>query len=325
MVFSLTDSPSDRLVVENYLDSSYRIENIEIQEQTFLLEEIVEPVQVIGEFSQVSNFDHNQQTIQLDNSYENPIVFALPLSLNENDPAIVRITDVQSDSFTAYLQEAEYTDGNHADESFSYLVVEAGTWEMQDGTLLEVGTVDTDLVTTQGWVDINFEADFVEKPAILSQVQTNNESEFVRTRQDRPSIDGFSLSMEEEEAFKNLSHATETLGWLAIEPGQGNWGGLEYQAGNTDRKVGHQGYNLNFSQDFDSEPSLFASLASFYGVDSAGLRYENLSNTQVDIIVEEDRSLDEEINHVTEIVDFLAISGSSDLIATTYEPVVDTI
>ena len=85
-----------------------------------------------GEF--LSSITYSQ-TIELDHSYVNTVVFALPLSHNGGDPAIVRITDIQNDSFTAYLQEAEYKDGGHIHESFSYLVLEAGTWELDDGTL----------------------------------------------------------------------------------------------------------------------------------------------------------------------------------------------
>ncbi len=270
-----------------------------------------------GEF--LSSITYSQ-TIELDHSYVNPVVFALPLSRNGGDPAIVRITDIQNDSFTAYLQEAEYKDGEHTNESFSYLVLEAGTWELDDGTLLEVGEVNTDLLTTQGWTNLDFEVDFQDTPVILSQVQTNNGDQFVRTRQKLASVEGFSLSLEKEEALRNSGHATETVGWLAIEPGQGSWGELDYQAGHTANVVNHQGYNLNFSQNFASEPYLLASLASFNGGDSAGLRYRNLNNSLVNIMIEEDQSLDSEIAHVNEIVDFFAIAGIGDLTAIAYNP-----
>ncbi|MEO1341967.1 MAG: peptidase, partial [Cyanobacteria bacterium J06635_13] len=152
-----------------------------------------------------------------------------------------------------------------------------------------------------------------------SQVQSNNDAQFVRTRQKQASIDGFSLSLEEEEALRNSGHAQETVGWLAIDTGEGNWGDLQYEAGHTGRKVDHRYYNLNFDREFTSEPSLFASLASFYGGDAAGLRYQDLSQTQVQIMVEEDQSLNREMRHTTEVVDFLAIAGTGDFAAIAYE------
>ena len=325
LTFHVIDSAEDSITIKDYVNSPDSIENIDINGQVFSLEEVIalksEPeLQTIGEFGQVNNFDHNSQTIQLDHSYENPVVFALPLSRNGGDPSIVRITDIQEDSFTAYLQEAEYKDGAHTKESFSYMVLEAGTWELDNGALLEVNTVDTNKTTKQGWEEIDFNADFVNQPVILSQVQTNLDDEFVRTRQNLASVDGFSLSLEEEEALKNSGHGQETVGWLAIDSGTGDLGELQYQAGHTARIVDHRYYNLGFEQEFSSDPSLFASLASFYGGDSSGLRYRNLSETQVQIMVEEEQSLDSETRHTKEIVDFLAIAGTGDLTAIAYEP-----
>lgn len=96
--------------------------------------------------------------------------------------------------------------------------------------------------------------------------------------------------------------------------------GLQYQAGRTDKLVNRQGYTLDFKVHFDSEPSLFASLASFSSGDSDGLCYQNLSEEKVRIILEEEQNLDAETGHVHEIVDFIAFSGSGDLLATVYEP-----
>lgn len=196
-----------------------------------------------------------------------------------------------------------------------------GKWELSSGALLEVGTAYTRKLTTEGWLDLDFDTDFEDTPAILSQVQTYNGNQFVCTRQRGASVDGFRVSMEEEEALKYSGHATEKIGWLAIETGSGDLGDIQYQAGHTDRLVNHRGYTLNFEGNFESEPSLFASLASFYGGDSAELRYRSLDNEQVQIILEEDRSLDAEIAHVNEMVDFLAIEGTGDLIASAYQPI----
>ena len=326
LIVDVIDSPGDRIIVKDYTITGNSIENIDVGGQIFSIDEMIamnadpEPeVGTIGEFGKVNNLNHNSQTIQLGHNFENPVVFALPLSRKSGDPSIVRITDIQSDSFTAYVQEAEYRDGIHPLESFSYMVLEAGTWELENGALLEVGTVDTSKTTKKGWENINFAADFGNKPVILSQVQTNLDDEFVRTRQKLASVDGFSLSLEEEEALRHSGHGQETVGWLAMDAGVGDLGGLQYQAGHTGRRVSHRQAKINFSQEFTTVPSLFASVASFYGGDASGLRYLDLNSTQARIMVEEDRSRDNEIGHTKENVDFLAIAGSGDLTAIAYE------
>lgn len=276
------------------------------------------PLQHIGEIAQISNLSHEIQTIQLNNTYRNPVIFALPLSYNGGDEAIARVTDIQDDNFSLYVQEAEYKDGWHTSESVSYLVLEAGSWELEDGTILEVGTLDTDATTDSLWSEIDFDSDFSLTPAILSQVQTNNGGEFVRTRQRTAGVEGFELALEAEEVLKSSTHERETVGWLAIESGSGSWDGLDYQVGQIGESIDHNWQTVDFAEDFAQAPNLFASISSFKGSDSAGLRYDSLGTGSVQLKVEEDQSFDLEIGHVLESVDFLAIAGSGNLSATPY-------
>ncbi len=275
--------------------------------------------QVIGEVGRVDNFNHRSKTIQLANSYNNPVVFALPLSRNGGDPAITRITNIENNSFTAFLQEPEYKDGKHTRESFSYIVLEAGSWQLSDGSLLEVGFFDLDRTRDSNWQDVSFNNSFDNTPVVLSQVQTNNDQQFVRTRQKNATTDGFRLTLEKEEALNSLGHGTETVGWLAIESGQGTWGDVSYEAGHTGDEVTHRWHNINFNQEFTVSPHLLASLASHDGLDAAGLRYRNLDSDRVQIMIEEDKSLDSERRHDTEVVDFLALSNEGNLIASPYD------
>lgn len=268
----------------------------------------------IGEIGQVTDLNHVSQTIVLENSYANPVIFAQPLSRNGSDPAIVRIEDIEKDRFTARIQEPNHKDGWHTTESFSYLVLEEGTWELENGTQLEVGTLSSDATTNSDWEEIDFSTDFENTPITLSQVQTDNGSDFVRTRQKDTSALGFSVAMEEEEAL-NTFHPTETLGWMAISPGKGSWNGLSYQAGNTGNRVTHNWSTLEFDNSFEREPMLLASLGTYDGSDSAGIRYRNLSGQRVEMMVEEDTSQDREMSHTTEDINFLSIGGNGTLTA----------
>ena len=278
----------------------------------------------IAEVGKITNLNHNQQTISLQNDYVNPVVFAQPLSHNGGDPSIVRITDINTvnDTISFYLQEAEYKNGLHTKESFSYMVVEAGSWQLEDGTILEAGTLDTSKVAANGWENVGFSNDFIDTPVVLSQVQTNNEHQFVRTRQRNASIDGFSVTMEEEEALKNSGHASETIGWLAIDSGSGDWDGLTYQADSTGDAVTQKWYELDL-ENFTNTPNLLGSIASYDGRDPSGLRYREIggaNGSTIEIKIEEDQSFDSERRHTTEEVNFLAIEGSGVLTARSYDP-----
>jgi hypothetical protein len=58
------------------------------------------------------------------------------LSYAGSQVAVVRITDVKRDRFTMYVGEAPDQDGWHTEETVSYVVLEAGSWELADGTKL---------------------------------------------------------------------------------------------------------------------------------------------------------------------------------------------
>ena len=272
---------------------------------------------VIGETGIVNGFNHNSQTIFFEQNYENPVIFTQPLSYNDSQTAIVRIEDIQSDRFTAFVQEPNNLDGQHDNESFSYLVVEEGAWELDNGTLLEVGTVSTDLPGFKHWSDhyrnVGFAQNFTETPLVFSQVQTNNDSDFVVTRQKNTSTRGFEITMQEEEALALIDsdHGTETLGWLAISPGSGDWNQNQYQAGTTGNQVNHDWHTIEFENSFAQSPVFLASIDTYNGTETSGLRLSNLSNNQVDLKIEEDTSQDLETYHTTEEVNFLAIESNS--------------
>ena len=274
---------------------------------------------VIGETGIVNNLTNNSQTILLDHNYDNPVIFAQPLSYNNHNAAIVRIEDIQGDRFTASIQEPSNLNGYHPNESFSYLVLEQGTWQLEDDTLLEVGKVNTNLLSSDGWKNVNFANDFADDPLIFSQVQTDNGADLVHTRQTNTNNSGFQITMQEEEARNDSNHATETVGWLAIDAGNGNWSQNNYLAGQTGNSVNHNWHAIDFKNNFSQSPVLLASIGTYNGVEPSGLRYNNLNSDRVNIKIEEDTSKDAEVYHSKEAVNFLAIAGNNPLRGVPFE------
>ncbi len=275
---------------------------------SLLTVEKINPI-IIGEVGTVTDFDHIRQTINFSQTYNNPVVIAGPLSYNGIHTATVRISEITGEGFTAFVQEPSNHYPRHNLETFSYLVLEAGTWQWSDGTLIEVGAIDTNATVRHNWETINFQTNFVQTPTIFSHVQSYNGPDFVRTRQRNDSESGFQFSMEEEEGRLNTIHLTETVGYVAIAPGAGTINGLDYTVGSTPDAVDHNWYNLDFDADFQSSPNFLAQLASYDDRNSAGLRYRNLTGEGVQVFVEEDTSQDIETQHPTEVVNFLAIEG----------------
>ncbi len=271
----------------------------------------------IGETGKITGLDDiTTQSITFDNTYENPVVFALPPSYNGGDVATVRISNVTSTGFDVVLEEASNHAAGHNGEIVSYIVLEAGEWELADGRLLEVGTVDTN-VTVGAWENVNFDRSFENQPFLFHQIQTENETDFVKTRIHQSfNGSGFQIALEEDEINKNNSHATETIGYIAFsnDVTSNDWDGVNYQLGSTGVNVNNNWYNINFDASvFDSSPNFSASLNSYYGADPAGLRYRSLTNNGVQIFLEEDKTSDSEIGHVNELVHYLAIENDRTL------------
>ena len=63
-------------------------------------------------------------TVTLDNTYNNPVVIANSLSLDDFDPATVRVRNVSHNSFEVRVEEWSYLDGDHRTETIGYLVIE---------------------------------------------------------------------------------------------------------------------------------------------------------------------------------------------------------
>jgi hypothetical protein len=111
-----------------------------------------------------------------------------------------------------YVQEAPGLSPGHTTEAVSYLVLEAGAYELEDGTRLEVGAVEMDATVgkrvSNRWEGVRFVASFGATPVILSQVQTERDAHWVKTRQNSASAAGFEVALEEEEAKTTPTTAT---------------------------------------------------------------------------------------------------------------------
>jgi len=281
------------------------------------------PDQVIGEVGSV-DVNHVQKTVSFRRTYTNPVVIAQPPTIAGGQAAIARIDSVSPSNFKLRIQEPSNLDGSHVVETVNYVVIEAGSWRLPDGTRLEVGKLNTGATVGQGvantWAQVTFANTLGSSPVVLSQVQSSSDSSFVKTRQVNASATGFQVAMEQEDS-DTVAHGAETLGWVAMDPGQGTWSGHPYRAANTGNSVTHNtnpwfAIAFNLTEICNQTPSprglgplprFLASIATYDGSDGSTLRQQNLSATGVEIKVEEDTTVTPGINHTTEVVSYLAL------------------
>ena len=277
------------------------------------------PTRAIGEVGKITNLTHTMQTVVLGRTYQNPVVFAQSLTNSGTDPAVTRVTNVEPDRFTIYLAEPSNENGLHnALETVTYVVLEAGIHQLADGTQLEVGTVTTSAsvgqLVSNEWNPLNFSTDFHSPPVLLSQIQTDGGATYLQTRQNNITSSGAEIALEQEEEV-HTQHSSETIGYLAIEEGIGQWNGMLIEAFNTPAQVTDAWYEHQLERTYETSPALLSSLTSYHGKNNSHIRYQNLGNSSVQFKIGEDTTHDTETAHGGESVAYLAIGGIGSLTA----------
>jgi len=263
----------------------------------------------LGEAGTVSIDQPDRSTwreVGLSGEYTDPVVLMGPVSANGGQPVHARVRNVSATGFEFQLEEWEYLDGGHIEEAVSYLVCEAGRHELADGTQLEAGRADL----TETGRGISFAGTFPERPAVFSTVQTYNGGQAVITRQRAVTPTGFDCRLQEEEALG--PHATERVGYLAIEQGTGDTSGAAFEAGRTPDTITDSSSTIDFAGSYDA-PVFLAAAQTADGPDTAALRRRGLDGTGATVAIEEERSADSETGHTTEAVGYLAVNGGGPL------------
>ncbi|MEM6504222.1 MAG: glycosyl hydrolase family 28-related protein [Planctomycetota bacterium] len=256
----------------------------------------------VGVVTVTQNDANTWTTVTLGRSYTNPVVILGPVSTNDADPTTARVRNAGPTSFELQIDEWDYLDGGHAAEQVAYMVVEAGTHTLADGTVLQAGFQDV----ATAWLDVTFTEAFSGDPIVLTDVVTVNEPAAVTTRHRNVTTTGFQIKLQEQEAGAGGSndHAIETVSWLAIEQAQGSAGAGAYESGRTAKIFKSEWRQLAFAQSYGPDRAFFADMQSAAGNDTATVRYDLLGGQSVDLRVEEEQSRDPETGHTTEVIGY---------------------
>jgi hypothetical protein len=248
------------------------------------------------------NVDQNWKRIAFLEPFVSPVVVAKPLSLNDDDPAVVRIRHVDSTGFDICVQEWDYLDGVHGVETVPYLVMEQGDYTLPKGIRVEAGKIDTDATGT--FQEIAFNQIFQQIPVVLTTVTTCNEEDAVAGRIRNITPQGFAFCMQEQELNVRV-HAGETVDYIAWEPSSGTVEGLTFEIDRTDDVVIHGFHTIRFKETGEDIPLFLADMQTTDGGNTANLRWQNKDPFGVAIQVDEEESHDRETSHTSEVVGYM--------------------
>ena len=148
-----------------------------------------------------------------------PVVVMGPASYNDNQPTTVRVRSVTTTGFEFKIDEWNYLDGVHGQESIGYLALDPGvhqlgglTWEAT--RLSGVGSV---------FQTVPFAGSFASKPVVLAQVVTTlntvgGQNRALITRVQNVTSTSFAVRIQAEESYQTALSG-ETVCVLAVSPG----------------------------------------------------------------------------------------------------------
>jgi serralysin len=257
--------------------------------------------------------DHNWKTINLTKSFVNPVVIISDPTFRGGQPVYVRTTNITNNSFQVRLQEPFVQDIIHVVELLSYIVGEEGTHTLDasTGKIIQFGKVNTNKMVPfkPGSYETVAISGFTTTPVILTSSMTFNGGDPIVTRVHNVNQSSFSVAMQEEER-RNIQtgHVTETIGWLAVTPGIHTASDATMES-IIETNLTHVTKNVTFSTSFTSSPKVLAKISSTRGTDPCNIRITNINSSGFSLFIQEDKSHDNEINHISENFNYIAIGN----------------
>ena len=243
-----------------------------------------------------------------------PVVVLGPPSRRGSDPSTMRVRSVTATSFEYQLDEWDYRDGPHIQETFSFLAMEAGVHQV--GTL----TIEALRLPNVGFRNTAaaFSADFAEAPVLLTQVTSavNFQGSTTDTVALSPRVAALSpnalqVYVRPQELFPDPRGRIqgEEVSVIAISRGVGFLGDFRIQAVRTPNAVAAPAYDVAFGESFQNA-HLLASIQTNRGGDTCALRFLSRSDEGFRVTLEEEQSNDAEINHIPESIGYLVLGES---------------
>ncbi len=281
---------------------------------------------VIGEVGQATT-DYQGTNIQFRSTYTSPIVIAESISGDDtgtsaNRPAAAMITFIDGTGFNVRIQETDSESDDHGEETFGWMVMEEGTYTLENGTLVEADKQT--LATTNYWnggtaFDCNYTQSFSAAPIVMGSLQTNNNTGtpdfFTAMITTNTSVD-FDCFIGMEDGGSGTPSSGEDFGWIAIESGTGTVNNIDYEAGDAGTNINgwtEVWYNQSFTQSFSSAPILLAQRYTGNGGDEGWMRYDDLTSSSVDLAIDENDDSDRS-HGTTDASYYLAFSKAGEFI-----------
>ncbi|HEB69945.1 MAG TPA: tandem-95 repeat protein, partial [Desulfobulbus sp.] len=250
--------------------------------------------------------DSSWQSLSYDSPFTNPVVIARASSFTDSETGVVRVKNITGAGMELRFQEWDSLDDQHPPETITVMVVEAGSFTLDDGTMIEAGCFSAS--GASGFSAHSFQLSMSTPPVVMTAVDTMNETDAVTTRIRNITTDGFEFMMREQE-INAAAHAEETACYLAWEPSTGSLGNMQYEVAVTGDTITDNAYPISYGSRFIELPIILAAMQTTDGGDTAVLRINTGTIEGMNVRVSEEQSRDSETAHTTERGGYIAIAN----------------
>jgi hypothetical protein len=260
---------------------------------------------IIGECGRINDWAQPDRTtwgsVTFRNSYESPVVFAITNTFNGPQPAHLRLKGVTKTGFQFMNEEFSYTDGAHAPEVVVWLVVNAGSYSMDNGKLLQAQTFQDD----HQWFTYYFKDMYQGPPIVLSISQTYVGGQPIITRE-RGITGAYGNGRFQEEEGNDDVHMVETAGLISYGIPKTTKNRIEARIG---QQFDENWVTVSYTQAFNPAPFVFVQAQTFNGPDTFSVRIKGVTTTGLSAFIEEEDSLDPEWDHTLETLGYFALDA----------------
>lgn len=231
-----------------------------------------------------------------------------------------RAKNVSKTAFEVHMEEPD--DEGHAAETVNWIAAIPGSYII-DGTMIEAAIHSTSTVrdNTNGSTfgdTISFGQAWQAAPAVIHNLQTYNNGEFMATQANSVSSSDFNLSQEALDTGHESNAVIEDIGWISFEDVgatsiDGNAVDTSYAADGSNDGVDDTPHTITYSASFASTPDVIISQNTMSGTDGG---YARASGTQDnttghEVYAEEDQVVDSERSHADETFGWFAMDPAS--------------
>lgn len=212
-----------------------------------------------------------------------------------------RIRNVSATGFEYQIDEWDYLDGVHGQETLNYLAIEPGTHTI-GGQTWKAGRT-TGVTRTAQTVALG--TGFTAAPIVLAQVESVANAKAVTSRVQAVTTTNFQVKAITQES-DTAALSNESVGWIAVAPATGSLDGSPYLAVQTGTNVTDAWKPITFASAV-RQPLIFAQAQTANGTDPFVVRQRNLTKTGVEIFLQEEQSSATETTHNAENVGYLVL------------------